>query len=171
MDNKSYIKQTLDRYFEGQTSLEEEKALKKYFNQEVIEDDLLLFKPLFVSFEQERQVQLPQGFEEEVMMKIEGQAEHKSNALRISHQARSWIVRVAAVLVFAVGLLWIYQNQLPEREATAAIDWSKYEPDTPEEALEVYKNAMLKLSKALNDGANAAVQNVQRIDEVGQFFD
>ena len=45
------IKKTLEKYFEGNTSLEEEKALQKYFTQAHIPAELKAYQSLFQYFE------------------------------------------------------------------------------------------------------------------------
>ena len=44
------IRQLLDRYFEGKTTLEEEIQLRRAFQQEELPEDLLPFRPLFRYF-------------------------------------------------------------------------------------------------------------------------
>lgn len=46
MDYK-YINQLLNRYWEGETSLEEEDILRAFFSQDNIPTELMRYKPLF----------------------------------------------------------------------------------------------------------------------------
>ncbi len=43
------VKKLLDAYFEGTTSLEEEKSLQNYFNNETVADDLVQYQPIFAA--------------------------------------------------------------------------------------------------------------------------
>jgi len=48
------IKQKLEKYFEGQTSLQEEKELKHYFSSQNVAPELLPYRSAFAYFSQEK---------------------------------------------------------------------------------------------------------------------
>ncbi len=52
------IQDLLDRYWEGETSLQEEQQLKSYFNSGSIDERLLTVAPLFIALREEQKVQL-----------------------------------------------------------------------------------------------------------------
>lgn len=122
------IEKLLDAYFEGATSLSEEKILQNYFNNEKVADHLVQYKPIFVSLKvakQERsgkEIVLPEN-------------NAKTN--------RTWWYSIAATLVVALGVAGFYFSQpqytQEEKEAIAAFEKSK--------------EAMLFLSENLNKGA------------------
>lgn len=162
------IKKLLDRYFEGNSSLEEEKQLRHYFTESTIADDLLMYRPIFQVLDAEQDIKLPETFESSFMKLIDDQKQSTSIRL-IRRPIRLWISRAAAILVLVLGLAWVLQPTTKNTE-TASIDWSQYEPDNPEEAIEYYKQAMLKLGAALNNGASTAGNNIKHVEEMGQFF-
>jgi hypothetical protein len=166
--NPESIKNSLDRYFAGTSSLEEEQSLRRYFTEGPVEDDLIRYQPIFQVLQEEEQIQLPADFEQSFIELLETQ-QAKTKIRQISSPLRTWVSRAAAIAILILGLAWIIQQPKQNTE-TAAIDWSKYEPENPEEALEYYKKAMLKLGAALNEGASTAAQNVKHVEEVGQFF-
>lgn len=47
------IEELIDRYFEGQTSCEEERELRSFFTQENVPESLQVYRPLFVCLDQE----------------------------------------------------------------------------------------------------------------------
>lgn len=49
-----YIKVLLDKYFNAETTLEEEETLRKYFEGDNTDKELISYKPLFNCFTQER---------------------------------------------------------------------------------------------------------------------
>ncbi len=53
MDNKNHIEILLEKYFEGMTSIEEEKMLRDYFQQGNIPESLEIYRPMFAFFNQE----------------------------------------------------------------------------------------------------------------------
>lgn len=51
---RSKIKDLLEKYLEGETSLTEEKILTEYFTSAQVASDLLEYKPLFTFFKEQR---------------------------------------------------------------------------------------------------------------------
>ena len=47
------IEELIDRYFEGQTSCDEERELRRFFTQENIPEPLQVYRPLFACLDQE----------------------------------------------------------------------------------------------------------------------
>lgn len=47
------IEELVNRYFEGETSCQEEQELRRFFSQESIPEHLQLYRPLFACIEQE----------------------------------------------------------------------------------------------------------------------
>ena len=87
MDYKN-IHQLLDKYWEGETSLDEEKTLKAYFNQEEVATDLQQFAPLFQYLNVAEEPALSDRFDQELMSKLEEKRIAIRNP-RIIH----WIMR------------------------------------------------------------------------------
>ncbi|MEZ4882821.1 MAG: hypothetical protein R2775_10720 [Flavobacteriaceae bacterium] len=122
------IKILLDAYFEGATSLEEEKTLQDYFNNETVADDLVQYQPIFVGLKTAK-------------------AERTSRAFKLPESKpktfKAWWYSAAAILVVAFGVGSFYFSRphytQEEKEALAAFEKSK--------------NAMLLLSENLNKGA------------------
>ncbi len=53
------IDNILEKYFEGISSVEDEKALKKYFQSGNIQPQHEMYKPLFAAFDKEKQITAP----------------------------------------------------------------------------------------------------------------
>jgi hypothetical protein len=60
MNNIQRIEDLLNRYWDGETSLEEERELKAYFNSDDIAEQFRSVAPLFRAFREEQTVQLSQ---------------------------------------------------------------------------------------------------------------
>lgn len=122
------IEKLLNAYFEGNTSLSEEKILLDYFNSESVADHLMQYKSIFIGLKtaknirSEKVIELPRN-------------KPKSN--------RTWLYSIAAMLMIAFGIAGFYFSQpkytQEEQEALAAFEKSK--------------KAMLFLSENLNKGA------------------
>ena len=72
MDYK-YIEQLLERYWECETSLEEEQILRTFFRQEEIPAHLLPYKSLFAYEENAKHVALDDDFDQRILAKVEPQ--------------------------------------------------------------------------------------------------
>ena len=57
--NEQKIHELLQRYFDGATSLEEERALQRYFAGSDMPDSLKAYRPMFAFFAEERAVEPP----------------------------------------------------------------------------------------------------------------
>lgn len=102
MDYK-YIEQLLERYWNCETSLEEEQILRTFFRQEEIPAHLRRYKSLFVYQEVAKEEKLGSDFDERIMAEIERPV---VKARRLSLQSRFMpLFKAAAVLIllFTVG--------------------------------------------------------------------
>ena len=69
MDYK-YIEQLLERYWECQTTLEEEAILRTFFRQEDVPASLLPYRQLFTEEDEMADVHLPEGFSDRMLRMI-----------------------------------------------------------------------------------------------------
>ncbi len=158
--NYNEIIQLLDRYFEGETTLEEEAQLRAFFSRADVPETLRSYQPLFQFLVAERNAGLDDQFEKRLLQQLQP----RPRVMRL----RTWVASAAAVLLIALAAWWIYpQLTTPEPQpvAQSAIDWSKYEPKTPEEAYQVLKTSLKRTSSELNRGASTAVQKVGKVRE------
>ena len=166
MDYKQ-IKTILELYFEGETTLEQEADLKAYFQQETVHPELVKFQPLFQFFQIERSQQLDKSFDERLLKELETAEAKRFTVKRLIPYAG----RIAAAIAIIFGLLWAYDQQVaPDQPKQQAIDWSKYEPETAEEAFSITSKALIQASTKLNKGAAQAAQEFIKIEEMGKFF-
>lgn len=102
MDYK-YIEQLLERYWNCETSLEEEEILRAFFHQKEIPSYLLRYKSLFTYQEAEKELKLGDDFDERVLAEIERPV---VKAKRLTFQSRFMpLFKAAAVmaLLFTIG--------------------------------------------------------------------
>ena len=167
MDYK-VMEQLLDKYFDGETSLQEESRLREYFRRADVPEALQPYQPLFRHLQQERSHELGAGFDEKLLRQMEA-AQPAAKVRRLS--ARAWALRIAAALVIGLGLWWVYAPQnTPQATQQAGIDWSKYEVQSTQEAFRLTSTALLKASSELNHGANTAAQEMDKLKKVGKYF-
>lgn len=169
MDYK-VMEQLLDKYFEGETSLQEEKQIRDYFQREKAPESLRPYQPLFQHLAQEQSRRLGEDFDRKLLQRLE-EARPQAKIRRLP--ARSWALRIAAAVALVLGLWWAYLSQntwLPAEQQAAAIDWSRYEVQSPEDAFRLTSTALLKASTELNHGASTAAHEMDKLKKVGKYF-
>lgn len=129
------IENLLEKYFEGETGIAEEKELQDYFSSPNVAQHLEQYKPMFGYFSIARE----QQFEQNVPLRSK------------KRKVVAWL-SVAASIVVLVGVgTFAYFNQ------TQSQDLGTY--DSPEEAFRETQKALAMLS----DHVNTGVESVQYI--------
>ncbi|MEX2349690.1 MAG: hypothetical protein WD554_02315 [Flavobacteriaceae bacterium] len=112
------IEKLLDAYFEGETSLAEEKILKEYFKRNEIAPHLEVYSDMFAYFETSKQEtsDVDPVFE-------------KEEKRGFTHRMRNWY-SIAALVVVALGVTFFLQQnnnitQQEEQEALMAYEQTK----------------------------------------------
>jgi len=107
MDYK-YIQQLLDRYWECQTTLEEENILRTFFSQKDVPASLLPYRNMFLAEEQmKEEAHLSEDFDKRVLAKIEQQptANVKAGTLSLSARFLPFYKAAAVVaIVLTIGM-------------------------------------------------------------------
>ena len=109
----SKIKDLLDLYFKGNTTLDQEKSLRTYFNSEDVDVRLKPYTVLFNTFDKAAQ----DVFEGSLLIPEKTRFNQK------------WWLKVAAVMISIIGVAgFMYSSNnkaIQEREALAALKQSK----------------------------------------------
>ncbi|MEM7187542.1 MAG: hypothetical protein AAF466_12875 [Bacteroidota bacterium] len=120
------IEKMLESYFEGTTTLDQEKELGLFFKSDSVPAHLDMYRPLFMGFDKARQ-------------------ETTSQTITIGKSGRNkrfWSLSIAASLLIAVGVVGYSLTQdgltSEEREALAAFEKTK--------------ETMFLFSKSFNEG-------------------
>lgn len=120
------IKQLLEKYFDGQTSIREEKELKSYFSSENIAPELMQYQNMFGYFSKEQQTETQKEF-----------------ALR-QKPNRKWLWVAASVIVL-LGIGFTFLKQPVQSD-----DLGTFE--SPEIAFEQTQKALQLVAENLNRG-------------------
>lgn len=146
-------KTLLDRYFLGETSLEEEQQLREYFRDGDIHPELAAYPPLFSYWEQAGEIVAPKV---------------KRSAVRRRLSVR-WLTAAAAAVVLLLSLnTWFFaptDSGNPDIVAADAqpIDWSKYEVTDPEEAVRILHGALKTASTEINRGPKITIKGLGEV--------
>lgn len=155
------IQALLDKYWEAQTSIEEEKILKNYFNQSDIDTRLKEFQPLFQHFELEKEVSVSDGFEDRLLSQISEKPDTKVI------QLKSWYYRIASaaailLICFTAYFLQQYEPMQPSKKGATVIVLD--DAENAEEAYAKVKAALMIVSAKMNKGNQATKQSIGKLN-------
>lgn len=129
----------LERYFEGETTLQEEKELKAYFSSSEVAPQLECYKPMFANFQKQKEVQF-------------------TKALPLQPRKRNYVkwIGVAASLVALFGTLLYFNSQENSNDLGTF--------SNPEEAFIETQKALNIVSMEVNKG----VKSIEILNEYEQ---
>jgi hypothetical protein len=127
----------LEKYFQAETTVEEEQELAEYFRNDDILPEWAPYRELFSFFAEEAQVRSGQHLEEKIMQQV-----------RPRLQVR-WSVAAAAILILGMSLFLMYQPSTP------VVGMKENFKDTyndPQQALAAVQKALFRASEKMNKG-------------------
>ena len=152
------IERLLERYWEGETSLEEEQVLRDFFDHPEVPGKWKSEQVLFQYFTEQRKVDLDELFDEKVMAQVEEAPDISRGKVRKLFYD---LVRVAAVgLILVTATYFVREQYLEQKDDPYMVDTF----ENPKEAFEETKKALLMISKNFNKGRKEA-------KKVGAFND
>lgn len=138
------IEIVLEKYFQGETTIAEEKELKNYFSSQNVAQHLQQYQPLFGYFSQ-----------------VKEQRSTQEISLQTKKRNVAWL-SIAASAVVLLGIGTYYISEKKTAPAVAQTELGTY--DDPEEALAATQKALALLSNKVNVG----IESVQYIKEYEQ---
>ncbi|WP_035649690.1 hypothetical protein [Flavobacterium sp. ASV13] len=139
------IENILEKYFQGETTIAEEKELKDYFSSPNVAQHLEQYQPMFGYFSQVKQ----QKSTQEIPLQTK-----KRNVAWLS-------IAASAVVLLGIGT-YFFASEKDTAPAVAQSELGTY--DNPEEALAATQKALALLSNNVNVG----IESVQYINEYEQ---
>jgi len=156
MDLKK-IKALLEKFYKGKTTLDEEKILREYFNNEVVDNTLIADKDIFLYQVQELE---SDNNISDISDEIWNSLNKEDNSIKNKH-LRFVYLRIAASVIILLGSYFVLKNQVFDKQETIQFT-DTY--DNPELAYQQAKEALLYVSAMLNNGANH-LEPIQKINE------
>jgi uncharacterized protein HemX len=152
------IDQLLEKYWEGETTLEEERALKHYFSGENIEARFQYAVPFFKALRAEQSVVM----------------QTPPIALRVVKKPTPWIRWAAAAALLGILSLtgWHAVQQYRQEKEMAAIQ-QKLNTDTfetPEQAAAEIKAALALVSSKLNKGKRQMNKGLKKMEQMDKYI-
>ena len=182
--NFEHLKSLLNKYFEGETTLEEELLLSNYFNSTDIDSRLQQYQPLFQFFKAEKAIEIQVS---DSMLQVSKSAKLEtetpktfkilSKGLLWERGGNLWLKGMAAMLILTVGSFFLIKTLykpkdlgLAENNRIIIYD----ENDDPEKAFEEVQAALKLVSKKMRKGENGAKAGMKKVkkatDEVHKII-
>ena len=139
------IEDILEKYFQGETTVAEEKELKEYFFSPNVAQHLEQYKPMFGYFSQVKQ-----------------QKSTHEIPLQTKKRNVAWLSIAASVVVLLSIGTYFYVSEKNTAPVVAQSELGTY--DDPEEALAATQKALALLSNNVNVG----IESIQYIQEYEQ---
>ena len=146
--------QLIERYFAGETSLEEERALKAYFGGDKVAAELVQYTPLFAYWAREAAISAPP---------------RKGTARR--RPLYYYLMAVAAVGLLVLAVWFVDRWQQPDISTFPVaerqpVDWSRHEITDEKEALRFLKTVLSSTSDQLREGPAITVRELREVREI-----
>ena len=141
------IETLLEKYFEGQTTCEEERNLRQFFTEGLVPEHLQMYRPLFAFFQSEQAVltessttsNTPEISEMPELMVLEKKSKTFRQYLTYS------LGTIAAALLLLLGISGIYRHFSPTPANYVIIDGKQYTDVCliREQAMEAFRDVSL----------------------------
>lgn len=167
MMDKEHIAELLDKYYRGETTLEEERLLKSFFQQEEVPEELQADKEAFLFYTDlaQQPVDLPAGLEERLSASI-GQWQQESRHRRpwLRPAIRRWSIGIAACLLIAAGI-GIYQQKAEPQPADTYTNPALAYQET-QRALQLFAAALQKGEAQMAKAEKTTRKVQQTLEEI-----
>lgn len=148
MDYK-YIDQLLERYWQCETSLEEEQILRTFFRQKDVPVHLLQYQNLFAYQQVQQQIKLGEDFDARMLAKVERPV---VKARRLTPKSRLIPLFKAAATVAIILTLGTIAQRSFHQENNLDYNYETYKDtyDDPQVAYEQITSALMMVSEGIN---------------------
>lgn len=163
-----HIEELLDRYWIGETTLQEEQELRSFFMCEELPAHLYRYRNLFVYQTEQKQVALGQDFDERIMAIVEPPV---VKAKRITLVQRFTPMLKAAAMIAVMFTLGTVLQRSFFADEEADYDYATYTDtcEDPEVAYKQISSALLLVSEGLNKAENQLpIDTILKVDVIQQ---
>jgi len=168
--NTKEIEELLERYYEGETSLEEEKLLREFFSVDEVPEKLRQHQPLFRYFIDEASQSIGNEEQEKVLMRRISLFENQVSVSGIQpvQKRMYYLSGIAAGLLILFGLVFTFKSELLRKHFPGK------ETASTKMAYTQTQQALLLVSVGLNTGLdqvqrfttlNNAMEQIQKINK------
>ena len=159
MESIADIRKMLDRFYLGETTLEEERKLYVYFSSQTVPEEFIPDKELFKTMGSgDHEIEVPEDLNRKIISSIDQVERKATRTRRISIFSLSGLA--AGLLVMIAVYLFYIRTESPTLLATNQLT-DTYE--NPMDAYEEAKRTLAYVSAKLNDGTSELDQVKQHV--------
>jgi hypothetical protein len=153
----------LDKYWQAETSLEEEKALADYFRSAFVDPELASYREIFAYFDEEARVMPAPDFGDRILQHIGIESDSRKTAI-IRPFGTGLLSAAAAIAALVIGLFLLTPPRQQAVDAGSSLAVVRHGGiqdtyDDPEQALAVVRRALLVASTHLNEGCQELMKS------------
>ena len=162
--DKHKIAPLIDKFWQGEISLEQEKILEEYFlySSNIPEEFADAEQYFLVKKERSQMAELPDDFEEQLLGKIDD-AEGKSGGRLVNIQF-AWRAAAAILIVALTATFWYWAQEKSPADQMAGVEASTDTYENPREAFEATKEALFLMSSKFNEGSSE-IMKIKKLDQ------
>ncbi|WP_116106267.1 hypothetical protein [Lewinella sp. IMCC34191] len=151
--NHAQATELIERYFAGETTLEEERSLKAYFQSGDVAQELQTYAPLFAYWQQEASLTAP------------------PRPVARRRRLPRWLLAAAAAVLLILTLQIVHRQQEPRVSnfpvaQRQPVDWSRYEITDEEEAMRFLKTVLKNTSENLTRGPEITIRELREVEQI-----
>jgi hypothetical protein len=178
MKNYQHITQLLDKYWEGETTLAEDKTLQTFFASETIPVELQAFQSIFQAKNDIQTQTLSTDFDINLLAILENKKEEKEETKIIQLQNKQaaelqkW--RFVAGIAASIALILAVYIVIPKTTETVKIAKIELTEEEHEKALVAYeqtKMALMFVSATMNHGTQTAAKGLSKVKNLKEVIE
>ncbi len=161
--NAREIEILIQKYWDCETSRDEEILLQNFFLQEDIPEELKQYQGLFTYKKEQSELSLDESFDEKILSLI---AEEPQQTGYRKKTLFSQITRIAAVALICLTIGSVATYFLTQDDEVVYTDTY----DTPQEAYSVIQTAVFAVSNNLREGKYGTVEAMSKLNDFNEYF-
>ena len=159
MEDLKHIERLLEKYYSGETTLEEERELRWYFQTHKVPERLQPERKMHNYFQEKKKEVLSPGLTHKLSKLIDKQYGNRINSIK--RTAVLWAGSAAAVAVIILTVWLGHKGQLPGKQTTFRDTY-----DDPRLAYLETKRVLALVSEKMNEGT----RNLQALNKMNEGF-
>ena len=169
----NYIEELIEKYFEGQTSTEEEAALRHFFTSGDIPENLAMYKPLFAYFDDEIKKAEAANTNNK---RFEKENENRNRQIQTRKRFVLWLSGAAACVAIFIGIFFF---ESPSKKCPGEGDYVIIDGRCYTDAKTIRSATLNSLREISEDDSDFKENNSSgakriiddQLKEFGSFFD
>jgi len=164
--DKDYIINLTQKYYECETTLEEENILNEYFNSGNVDIELSHLAPQFVYYKESVAETISESFDEMILNNIDKQV--NTPKVRQLFTKKAWMYSAAALVILSVGINLIFSKNKIEVTGNNSIEKNEFAYQETVSALMFISSKMALADSQLNN-MEILSKNLNQLNQVNQF--